>query len=271
MELVMKRNRKDPSELAEIVLDLRNEGMGIAEIARNIRKGNAFVTKVLKANHAYGRPYYLTEEEKKRTRELRYENLSADAIAEEIGRSKYAVLEQLKKLKLNDRWTRPVVISGDTGLVHLTRGNVARIDASDVPKVEGRSWFTTGNNVSGHIYAATRIDGKINYLHRFLLDAPADRHVDHIDGDTLNNRLCNLRLATPRQNSLNHRREPGKSAYRGVTKNKNGTYYATILENIGTFGTAEEAALAYDKRAVELGGEFAMTNEKMGLLKKKKP
>jgi hypothetical protein len=67
---------------------------------------------------------------------------------------------------------------------------------------------------------------------------------------------------------MGNRRKPinNKSGFKGVTKEPFGKYRASININgqqslIGYFGTAQEAADAYDLKAIELRGEFALTNK----------
>jgi HNH endonuclease len=88
--------------------------------------------------------------------------------------------------------------------VPLTRGKVAIIDIDDAERVSAYQW--RGIVSDGIWYAATqppRSGGTraTILLHRFLLDSPAHAEVDHIDGDGLNCRRSNLRLATRVQNS----------------------------------------------------------------------
>ena len=87
-------------------------------------------------------------------------------------------------------------------------------------------------------------------MHRLLMGNP-QQQVDHINGNPLDNRRENLRLATCAQNNQN--RDPrghGSSGYRGVSFQKDiGRWRAQHTlhrkkHHIGTFGTAEEAAVA---------------------------
>jgi len=88
--------------------------------------------------------------------------------------------------------------------------------------------------------------------------------IDHIDGDRLNNKISNLREATPQQNLQNA--VVGKrstSGFKGASwNNKNSNWRSQITfrgENkyLGSFGTAEEAHAAYCAAADSMFGEFA--------------
>ncbi len=106
-------------------------------------------------------------------------------------------------------------IDGDVAILVLTNHQgapvyEAKVDAADLPKLQefGRRWAVLRPAAEGYPYAELRLSGpgtRSLRLHRFLLDAPADRYVDHINGDTLDNRRENLRLVTNTQNSQNRR------------------------------------------------------------------
>ena len=243
---------------------LRNEGKGIKEIARTLKCRTGTVVQILKDQGLAGQPYFLTDTEKTTIRKLRLDGYSSAVIADSIGRSPAAIKEHLRRLKLEKRVIRPITIKGDIAEIELTRGHIALIDATDVPLVRGRSWFASGKLPK--IYAATRGDNQMPLtLHRFLVNPPNGMVVDHINGDGMDNRRCNLRLATPQQNMANARRKVGDSGYIGVQKMKAGRFFASVQIHLGSFDTAEEAARAYDAKATELFGEFAMTNAKRGL------
>lgn len=92
---------------------------------------------------------------------------------------------------------------------------------------------------------------------------PADKHIDHINGNGLDNRLENLRLATNSENQLNRLADKGRK-YKGVYR-KGRNFKAEITVNgeriyVGIFKNAEHAAMAYDKAARELHGEYAKLN-----------
>ncbi len=100
------------------------------------------------------------------------------------------------------------------------------------------------------------------YLHRQIMGAGPLEEVDHISGDTLDNRRENLRIVNRQQNSTN--KGPNRnntSGYKGVSWDaKNGKWVAQITINgkaikIGRYRTKSEAALAYDDIAAQLFGK----------------
>jgi hypothetical protein len=88
--------------------------------------------------------------------------------------------------------------------------------------------------------------------------------VDHANGDSLDNRSQNLRIATKAQNAMNSK-AIGSCGFKGVSKTASGKYSAKITANwrseyMGLFESAEDAARAYDAAARRLHGQFARLN-----------
>ena len=129
---------------------------------------------------------------------------------------------------------------GATCRVILTRGEVSLIDAQDAPLAAQSLWFL---NSGGYAYNGRML------LHRLLLSPPADREVDHINGDRLDNRRANLRVVTRSENSQNVRaHKRSKSGVRGVWFGA-GKWIAGINTggrriHLGRFLTLEEAEVA---------------------------
>lgn len=93
-----------------------------------------------------------------------------------------------------------------------------------------------------------------------------DTFIDHINGNTLDNRKSNLRKSNYNTNNRNakKRKDYKDSKFKGVKKcGKRWTCRIQFNKNriiIGYFDTEIEAAKAYDKKAKELHGEFAWLN-----------
>jgi hypothetical protein len=164
------------------------------------------------------------------------------------------------------RRLRPIRIEADYAFVALSRGYVAIIDYEDIDKVQGWNWSAAVHR-SGRVYAlrGITVPGKPRavFMHRIIAGDP-DRSldVDHINGNTLDNRRQNLRPATRAQNSWNSRlRSNNTSGRRGVSFCKmTGRWSALIRSNgkgpkrLGRFATVEEAAAAYEAAALEQRG-----------------
>jgi len=154
-------------------------------------------------------------------------------------------------------------------LIPLTQGKFAIVDAEDYDRLVKYKWHTNqdGNNFYAYTFLSKGNKKKRVFMHRLIMNAPKGLFIDHIDGNGLNNRKCNLRLCTPAQNVQNSRpRSNTSSKYKGVFWNKtNKKWIATIHKGdnriyLGGFDDEIEAALAYDRKAAELFGEFAYLN-----------
>ena len=150
--------------------------------------------------------------------------------------------------------------------VPITQGGFAVVDEADRPLVDGLKWSLNGSGYAQHC----RFEGGVAILrvimHRLLMAPKAGLVVDHINGDRLDNRRCNLRVCTNAENSRNRR--PSKNApfgYKGVRASGKSRFAAVVwLDNrshkIGTFASAEEAARAYDEVIRVHHGAFARLN-----------
>lgn len=150
--------------------------------------------------------------------------------------------------------------------VPLTQGREALVDEADLPLVAGTRW-SAQNMTCGKVYAKGWRGGRNVYMHRLIMGA-TDRsvHVDHRNGNPLDNRRENLRITDGFGNARNRRRNSAKrtSRYKGVFR-RHARWQARIKRNgevinLGRFEFEIEAALAYDRAAKELFGEFAYLN-----------
>lgn len=152
--------------------------------------------------------------------------------------------------------------------VPLTRGKYAVVDDSDFCSLCRFKWIALWNGKKWYAvtWVGPRGNQKCLYMHRVLLSTPKGFETDHWDGNGLNNRRANLRVATHHQNQGNRKPTRHSSRYKGVFAcRRSGNWRAAIVLNgkqfrLGHFSTQKGAALAYDKKAVELFGEFAKTN-----------
>lgn len=146
--------------------------------------------------------------------------------------------------------------------LHLKKGT-ALISDRDWCRVKNYNWCINGGG-----YVIGRVDGKRVYLHRFIMSAPSSLKVDHKNCVRTDNRRCNLRFATQRENLENSRlSQRNTSGYKGVCWNKDRQKWQVMLtvnyKNIwgGYFDDKIEAAKMYNKMARKYCGRFARLNE----------
>lgn len=131
------------------------------------------------------------------------------------------------------------------------------LDTSDVEKVKPYKWYISPRK--SKLYCFGTINGSKIALHRFLL--ATSNMVDHINGNSLDNRKSNLREVTPQQNAYN-KKIHGKF-FAGIIKTnyvKAAPYMVFFTHNhkecyLGSFVSYEEAALARLKKECEVWKE----------------
>lgn len=163
-------------------------------------------------------------------------------------------------------------------IIKLHCGLDVFVDDSDFEYLSKFSWYlvktvpTDYHNrfrLHNYAYRPGMVNGKRRAvrMHREILGcAHGDGIcVDHIDGNGLNNQKSNLRKCSNAENS-SYRLGNGckkQSRYKGVGWHKYNRLFRAYIksETIGYFDDEVSAAKAYNKRAVELFGEFALLNE----------
>lgn len=157
--------------------------------------------------------------------------------------------------------------------VELTQGQYALVDDEDYPIISATKWYALFTPRTKKYYARrnTSLGNKkrgFSLMHQFILGVKGSIIVDHINGDTLDNRKVNLRIVNYSQNVQNSRiRKDNKSGYRGVSfYKKNKKWGAKIGYNnkyffLGLFPTAEKASEAYKKSEKKYFRNFARKTE----------
>lgn len=150
------------------------------------------------------------------------------------------------------------------------------IDEDDYERVMRMNWAPQFGGLS--VYAVTSslkyIPKQHQLLHRYIIRTQHHEIVDHINGDTLDNRKSNLRIVTTAENRQNSRRptfEGKSSKFKGVTWDARRERWVAqitcegVTSPLGAFSHEADAARAYDRAAGELFGEYARTNAAMNL------
>lgn len=149
---------------------------------------------------------------------------------------------------------RTVSYDPETGVFRWLRYRAANAHAGDC-----------AGSIGGGGYRYVRIGGLQHRANRLawlmMTEAWPSGQVDHIDGDTSNDRWANLRDATPGQNCANARRRRDNSTGIKGVRRMNSRWQVRLGKNgarhVGTFDTLEEAAAAYERAALALYGDFA--------------
>lgn len=155
--------------------------------------------------------------------------------------------------------------------IQLTRGKVALVDDEDFHRFNKFKWNASnhsrnGNNLS---YAQRSIIGKDGkkyniYLHRIILRPYNGLVIDHINGNSLDNRKCNLRECKTGENSMNMKKPAtNTSGYKGVSWDKRSNKWSVKISlnnktiNIGTYKDIKDANDAYINASKKYHGKYS--------------
>jgi hypothetical protein len=137
--------------------------------------------------------------------------------------------------------------------VELTQGKSALVDESDYDIVSKYRWHVRKDG--RRLYAGTNIEGKVIGMHRLILGVRDGEECDHISGDGLDNRRCNLRIVTNQQNMMNMRKRFGcSSIYKGVSRSRNAKRWIAKITDAGFEEVDDVDSLLTDKQKEKLAG-----------------
>jgi len=154
-----------------------------------------------------------------------------------------------------------------TAVIYLRDGETCLVDEQDYEEINEYKWIANHVSLEGtrkNYYAhGLKAEAGCISMHRWLMKPPPEMIIDHKDGNGWNNQRSNLRICDYSQNGANMIRE-FKWGYRGVWKNGNGWGARITIRGkriqLGTFEHKLDAAMAWDRAAIEGWGEFARTN-----------
>jgi hypothetical protein len=168
------------------------------------------------------------------------------------------IKKQAEKERIEEIYNREIIRNNDGfAIIKTYNEDEAIVDDNKYYTLIQQTWSI---NKEGYV-----VTSNIR-MHRLVMEAKKDDPlVDHINGNKLDNRICNLRFSSDGPNNHNKKkRKNASSQYFGVIKNYK-KYKAQIQKDgikyrMGTFVNEIEAAKAYDKKALELYGTFANLN-----------
>lgn len=145
--------------------------------------------------------------------------------------------------------------------ISVGKGKAAIIDAADFDWLNQFKWHVTDRG-----YAIASRKGKRLTMHRLILETPKGMVSDHINGNRLDNRRDNLRIATYAENARNKGNQAHTSIYKGVGWKKDNNLWQVRIHigdkwhHVGLYEEEIAAAVAYNEKAIEVFGEHARLN-----------
>lgn len=165
--------------------------------------------------------------------------------------------------------------------IALSQGKFALVDDEDYQDLSQEKWYALRDSNTFYAARGIRIDKKksIEQMHRRILGLKRGdgKHTDHINGDGLDNRRNNLRIATNIQNGQNRtiRQSNNTSGFKGVCWYKKDKKWVAQIQinsqhkHLGYYKSKIDAATAYNRAAIKYFGKFAKLNRISPYLRRK--
>ena len=156
--------------------------------------------------------------------------------------------------------------------IKLTQGKVTIVDDEDYERLYKYKWHYDTNGYAARSYHIGNNKYRLWKIHWSITSKPENKmEVDHINGNRLDNRKCNLRIVTRQQNQMNKKKpKNNKSGHKGVHYDKSRGKWVTYISvnykrvHLGRFYNKMDAVKAYNKAANKFHGEFARLNRTGG-------
>jgi hypothetical protein len=141
-------------------------------------------------------------------------------------------------------------------------------ESGELERISGRLAGPINRRFSSRGYLVACFNQRMQFVHRLAWElhygSPPSGQIDHVNGDKLDNRIENLRIATPLENGRNKRMNSTKVGAKGVFRARHRwrahIYVVGKCVELGCFDTQDEAAHAYNRAAVRHFGDFACLN-----------
>lgn len=146
-------------------------------------------------------------------------------------------------------------------IIHDDKDNVIYVDLQDFNKIKNYYWTLNDQG-----YALARINGHQVRMHRYILDYPKDKVIDHIGGSQTrnDNRRKNLRITTTLNNNHNHKVActntsgvTGVSWHKGSNKWMSMIHYNNQVIYLGIYTDLEDAIAARKEAERKYYGEYS--------------
>lgn len=162
-------------------------------------------------------------------------------------------------------------LSKDYGVGYTDKNEIFYFDKEDYHLIKDYCWRIS---TCGYVQTVDPVDGKVKMIHRIILGMYDDEQyensdVDHIDGNTIDNRKSNLRIVTRSQNNMNRKLQSNNTS--GITgvvfNNQNNKWHAQIGLNhktihLGNYSSFEEAKQKRKEAEQEYFNEYAYDNSR---------